>query len=100
MSLIRGKHSLKFGGQYHYRNFYTNTANPMNGDAIFGGTITNFPMADALLGYPSEVRRGAGDTLTDSISHYYLGSYSRRLAGQFESDDELRLDVPDGHPPL
>ena len=72
MSMIRGKHSLKFGGQYHYRNFYTNTANPMNGDAIFGGTITNFPMADALLGYPSEVRRGAGDTLTDSISHYYL----------------------------
>ncbi len=72
MSLIRGKHSLKFGGQYHYRNFYTNTANPMNGDAIFNGQITNFPMADALLGYPSEVRRGSGNTLTDSISHYYL----------------------------
>jgi len=72
MSMIRGKHSIKFGGQYHYRNFYTNTANPMNGDAIFGGTITNFPMADALLGYPSEVRRGSGNTLTDSISHYYL----------------------------
>jgi hypothetical protein len=71
MSMIRGKHSIKFGS-HHRRNFYTNTANPMNGDAIFGGTITNFPMADALLGYPSEVRRGSGNTLTDSISHYYL----------------------------
>ena len=44
----------------------------MNGDATFNGQITNFPMADALLGYPSEVRRGAGNALTDSISHYYL----------------------------
>jgi Carboxypeptidase regulatory-like domain len=73
LSFIRGKHSLKIGGQYHYRNFFTNTANPMNGDAIFNGQITNFPMADALLGYPSEVRRGQGNTLTDSIGHFMLG---------------------------
>ncbi|MBI4473342.1 MAG: TonB-dependent receptor, partial [Acidobacteria bacterium] len=73
LSIIRGRHSLKIGGQYHYRNFFTNTANPMNGDAIFNGQLTGFPMADALLGYPSEVRRGQGNTLTDSIGHYVLG---------------------------
>ena len=27
------EHSFKIGGQYHYRKFYTNTANPMDGDA-------------------------------------------------------------------
>lgn len=73
LSFIRGRHSLKVGGQYHYRNYFTNTANPMNGDAIFNGQITGFPMADALLGYPSEVRRGQGNTLTDSIGHFMLG---------------------------
>ena len=73
LSVIRGRHSLKIGGQYHYRNFFTNTANPMNGDAIFNGQITGFPMADALLGYPSEIRRGQGNTLTDSIGHYIMG---------------------------
>jgi carboxypeptidase family protein len=76
LTMIRGKHSLKTGGQYHYRKFFTNTANPMNGDAIFSGAITNFAMADALLGYPSEIRRGQGNTLTDGIGHFLLGYVS------------------------
>jgi outer membrane receptor protein involved in Fe transport len=70
---MRGKHSLKMGGQYHYRKFYTNTGNPMDGNATFDGGITGFPMADALLGYPSEIRRGQGNTLTDGIGHFFLG---------------------------
>ena len=73
LNVVRGKHSLKFGGQYHYRNFYTNTSNPMNGDAIFNGDISGYPMADALLGYPNEVRRGQGNTLTDGIGHFIIG---------------------------
>jgi hypothetical protein len=72
LSHIRGNHSLKIGGQYQYRQFYTNTSNPMNGDAFFDGALTGFPMADALLGYPSEVRRGQGNTLTDGISHFMM----------------------------
>ena len=70
---IKGKHSLKVGGQYHRRQFYTNTSNPMNGDAIFLGGVTGFPMGDALLGYPGEVRRGEGNTLTDGIGHFLIG---------------------------
>jgi Carboxypeptidase regulatory-like domain len=72
LSHIRGNHSLKVGGQYQYRKFYTNTSNPMNGDATFDGGLTGFPMADALLGYPSEIRRGQGNTLTDGISHFMM----------------------------
>lgn len=72
LSVTWGRHSLKFGGQYQYRQFYTNTSNPMNGDAIFNGQIAGFPLADALLGYPSEIRRGQGNTLTDAISHFTL----------------------------
>jgi outer membrane receptor protein involved in Fe transport len=73
LTIMRGKHSLKIGGQDHDRKFYTNTGNPMDGNATFDGGITGFPMADALLGYPSEIRRGQGNTLTDGIGHFFLG---------------------------
>ena len=73
LNKLMGRHSLKFGGQYHHRQFFTNTSNPMNGDALFLGGVTGYPMADALLGYPGEVRRGEGNTLTDGIGHFIMG---------------------------
>jgi Carboxypeptidase regulatory-like domain len=94
LTMVRGRHSWKVGGQYHYRKFYTNTGNPMDGNADFSGLITSspeirdsagnlvnsgspgFPMADALLGYPAEIRRGQGNTLTDGIGHFILGFVS------------------------
>jgi hypothetical protein len=42
----------------------------------FDGGITGFPMADALLGYMSEVRRGQGNTTTDSIGKFAIGYVS------------------------
>ena len=73
LSKMIGQHSLKIGGQYHHRQFFTNTSNPMNGDAIFLGGVTGFPMGDALLGYPGEIRRGEGNTLTDGIGRFIMG---------------------------
>ncbi|MEY3283318.1 MAG: hypothetical protein RIR86_1331 [Acidobacteriota bacterium] len=76
MTTILGRHSLKFGGQFQYRNFFTDTGNPMDGSLTFDGGITGFPMADALLGYPSEVRRGQGNTTTDSIGKFGIAYIS------------------------
>ena len=42
-------------------------------------------MADALLGYPSEIRRGQGNTLTDGIGHFHAWPYSGRLAGELRT---------------
>lgn len=79
LSFVKGRHNFKIGGQYHRRRFYTNTTNPMNGNANFTGRLTavgrsgaGFPMADALLGYPSEIRRGQGNTLTNGIGHFMI----------------------------
>ena len=72
LAITMGKHNLKIGGQYHRRRFYTNTTNPMNGNADFSGILSGFPMADALLGFPSEIRRGQGNTLTNGIGHFFL----------------------------
>ena len=68
---------VKIGGQYHHRQFLTNTSNPMNGDAIFLGGVTGSPMGDALLGYPGEIRRGEGNTLTDGIGRFIMGHRKR-----------------------
>ena len=74
LSLVKGRHNFRFSGQYHWRRFYTNTSNPMNGNAGFNGQLSGFPMADALLGYPTFIRRGQGNTLTDGIGHFMIAS--------------------------
>lgn len=74
LSLVKGQHNFRFSGQYHWRRFYTNTSNPMNGNAWFRGRLSGFPMADALLGYPDQIRRGSGNTLTDGIGHFMIAS--------------------------
>lgn len=83
LSTVKGKHTLKGSFQYHRRRFYTDTSNPMNGNASFNGQITalagvdgsGFPLADALLGFPTEIRRGQGNTLTNGIGHFIVGSF-------------------------
>lgn len=89
LNTIKGKHSLKFGGQYHHRQFYTNTSNPMNGDAIFQGGVTGYPMGDALLGYPGEVRRGDGNTLTDGIGHFLIA----HIQDDFRVSSKLTINL-------
>jgi hypothetical protein len=70
MSILKGAHSIKFGVNHSRRHFFTNTANPMNGDALFDPRLTNsagvggHSLATMLLGYPTEIRRGQGNTLT------------------------------------
>ena len=31
LNWVKGKHTLKFGASYNWRQFFTNTTNPMNG---------------------------------------------------------------------
>ncbi len=89
LSVIRGKHTLKFGGDYSRRHFFTNTANPMNGDANFDTRLTStagvansgHSFATMLLGYPTEIRRGQGNTLTQG----------RINAPQFFVQDDWRI---------
>jgi hypothetical protein len=76
-------------------NFFTDTGNPMDGGVTFDGGITGFPMADALLGYPSEVRRGQGNTTTDSIGKYLLGYVSDDWRVSNKLTDQPGTDVPD-----
>lgn len=68
-----GSHSIKFGVNYSRRHFYTNTSNPMNGNAWFNGELTSlasdsgsgFSTASMLLGTPRQFRRSTGETITN-----------------------------------
>ena len=89
LALVKGSHSIKFGVNYSRRHFFTNTANPMNGDAIFDRRLTEsadtansgHSFATMLLGYPTEIRRGQGNTLTQG----------RINAPQFFFQDDWRV---------
>ena len=90
LALVKGSHSIKFGVNYSRRHFFTNTANPMNGDAIFDRRLTEsadtpnsgHSFATMLLGFPTEIRRGQGNTLTQG----------RINAPQFFFQDDWRIN--------
>lgn len=82
-SKVLGRHSLKAGFNYSRRHFYTNTTNPMDGSVNFDPSLTNLgsnpnsgsSFASMLLGLPSAVRRGTGNTTTNAninVQSYYV----------------------------
>ncbi len=88
LSKILGRHSLRFGVSVSNRHFYTNTTNPMDGNADFDrsltssvGSNTGSSFATMLLGTPTTVRRGKGNTTTDA----------RSLSDSFYVQDDWRV---------
>jgi hypothetical protein len=73
-SKVFGAHTLKVGANYSRRHFSTNTTNPMDGNADFDPSLTNLSsdpnsgdsFASMLLGYPADIRRGTGNTVTEA----------------------------------
>jgi len=68
VSKMVGRHSLKGGINYTYRQYEQNASNPTNGNANFWDDLTSSDddpgsgdsFATMLLGYPSYIRRGKG----------------------------------------
>jgi hypothetical protein len=80
---VVGRHSVKMGVNYSRRHFSTNTTNPMDGSVNFDPSTTNLQsnstsgdsFASMLLGLPSAVRRGTGNTVTEAqinVQQYYI----------------------------
>jgi hypothetical protein len=78
-----GRHTFKVGMSYNWREFFTNTANPMNGSADFSTALTNLStdknsgesFATMLLGTPTAIRRALGNTFTEArgpFQNYYV----------------------------
>jgi outer membrane receptor protein involved in Fe transport len=82
-SKVIGRHSLRIGANYSRRHFYTDTSNPMDATVNFDPRMTLLStnpnsgdsFASMLLGFPSNIRRGRGNTTTNAninVQQYYV----------------------------
>ncbi len=68
LSWIKGKHNLKFGGEYYYITIQRAAANVPNGQASFGGLESGYNFASFLLGLPTQTRTAEGWPYTYPVS--------------------------------
>jgi len=71
---IKGKHSLKIGGDILRVQYFQPTNMNFNGTFTFNGKLTTNGFADFLLGYPSSTSRKIG-TVTNHLYTTALGTY-------------------------
>ena len=64
LSVIRGSHNLKFGGEYYYVTIDRAAANLPSGRYTFGGGLSGDGFASYLLGLPSRTETAEGWPLT------------------------------------
>lgn len=72
---IVGKHSLQFGGDFHYDQVNLRLSPASNGQFDFDGSETGLDFADYLLGAPDDFIQASYQVL-DSRAHYY-GVYAQ-----------------------
>jgi hypothetical protein len=70
----RGAHSLQFGAYFFHLHFSPSFPNDARGIYTYSGTFTGNPLADFLLGYPSQAQVGIGrgtENATTNWAHVY-----------------------------
>ncbi|MDX1978861.1 MAG: TonB-dependent receptor [Bryobacteraceae bacterium] len=68
-SYIRGRHTIKTGGEYRMQQLYLVFPNRPNGDFSFTGAVSRNAVADFLLGQPAQFRQGGGQPAKHFVGH-------------------------------
>ncbi|MBV9403868.1 MAG: TonB-dependent receptor, partial [Acidobacteriaceae bacterium] len=74
-SKVIGRHTLKFGGEYHFDQINTNPDSQYNGSFVFEGTETGSDFADFLLGIASSYTQGSGESFYNRTQ--YAGLFAQ-----------------------
>lgn len=99
-SKVIGKHTIKFGGQYHYNQLEENLSNVANGNFFFGTAInggvseTGDDFVDFLLGAPSSYVQG--QSFPSYGRSFYFGLFGQdswRVTPRLTFNYGLRYDV-------
>lgn len=96
-SKVLGRHSLRIGANYSRRHFSTNTTNPMDGSVDYDPSLTNLgsnpnsgdSFASMLLGFPSAIRRGTGNTVTEA----QINPQSYYVQDDWRVNDKLTVNL-------
>jgi len=92
---VKGRHSLKFGGELRHDRIDLSYINRPNGDFTFSGQYTGNAAADFLLGFPIQFRQGSGDPtmLGSSWTHGIYGQDEFRIVPRLTVTFGLRWEV-------
>jgi len=85
VSLVRGRHTLKFGGTYRHEKYYFLCACLASIQFTFNGQFSHTGLADMLLGIPSSEYAAYGVAILESRADYF-GEY-------FQDDFRVRPDL-------
>jgi hypothetical protein len=75
VTLQRGAHTIKFGGYFFHLNFNPAYPNDARGIYTYSGAYSGNPLADFLLGFPSQAQVGIGEGSENahtSWAHFYI----------------------------
>lgn len=86
---IRGKHNIKFGGDFLRMQYFSRQYGDTRGRISFLGRFTGNPMADLVLGWPQSTRRQL-----DAAGPYHLiSNYSGFIQDDFKISSSLTLNL-------
>lgn len=74
VTVQRGAHTIRFGAYFFHLSFNPSFPNDARGVYTFNGAYTGNPLADFLLGYPSQAQVGIGEGAENahtSWAHFY-----------------------------
>jgi hypothetical protein len=89
LTWIKGKHSIKIGGDILRVQYFQPTNSNFNGTFTFDGRLTNSGFADFLLGLPRSTSRKIG-TVTN---HIYGTAYGAYVQDDYKMLPELTLNL-------
>ncbi len=92
-SKVVGRHSAKFGAEFHYDQIDTNPIAQFNGNFLFTGSETGADFADFLLGIPSQYNQSQLQAFYGRNQYWALyGQDSWRLRSNLTLNYGLRWD--------
>ena len=94
LSWIKGRHNLKFGAEYHFRESHLKHDNNDGASFSFDGSQTGTAVSDFLLGSLASVNRSSGsDKRANSVDLYFFAEDDFKVAPRLTLNLGLRYEI-------
>jgi Carboxypeptidase regulatory-like domain/TonB-dependent Receptor Plug Domain len=94
LSWIKGRHNLKFGAEYHFRESHLKHDNNDGASFVFDGSQTGNAVADFISGSLASVNRSSGsDKRANSVNLYYFVQDDFKVLPRLTLNLGLRYEI-------